>query len=344
MNTECRQSWRRILFVFAALVLFAGSTVAQLAPSGSIYVQQPTGVHYLFGTAGAQTGAGFYYVNYNTSDYDIISPIQVSPNGAFSGTSQITGRTISGQVSSTNITLTYRGISVSAAKQSTYGAMQKFGGGYIGVASNPALGLFSTTIANTVQGVAFVTSGNNSGFSIGVGRIDTLGNVSVTMLNGERLTTHFNPVNGLASGTVRGSFGYNYDYSIARAGPSRLANISTRGFVGVGDQVLIGGFIIRDGGKTVLINVKGPSLTSQGVGNALQNPKLQLFFGSQLIASNGNWRTNANASEIAASGAGPTDDREAALQVALEPGAYTFIASSEDTSQGIGLVEAFGID
>ncbi len=122
-----------------------------------------------------------------------------------------------------------------------------------------------------------------------------------------------------------------------------MLNISTRGFVGTGEQVLIGGFIIGDGGKTVLMDAKGPSLAAAGVANPVQATQISLYFGSQLIASNNGWRNNANSGEISASGLAPTDDRESALQVALEPGAYTVIVSSGDGSTGIGLVEVYGV-
>lgn len=94
----------------------------------------------------------------------------------------------------------------------------------------------------------------------------------------------------------------------------------------------------------MLINARGPSLAAYGVASPIQNPRFDLHQGSQLIASNANWKTNSNVSEISASGLAPADDREASMQVSLEPGAYTVIVSSEDGSKGIGLVEAFGID
>ncbi|MGI8481785.1 MAG: hypothetical protein ACR2MF_06960 [Chthoniobacterales bacterium] len=100
---------------------------------------------------------------------------------------------------------------------------------------------------------------------------------------------------------------------------------------------------LTDGGKTVLITAKGPSVASSGITGTVPNPRLDLYRGSQLIVSNANWRASANASEIAASGLAPADDREAALQVDLEPGAYTAIVSSEDANTGIGLVEVYGV-
>lgn len=71
---------------------------------------------------------------------------------------------------------------------------------------------------------------------------------------------------------------------------------------GSGEQVLIGGFIVKDGGKTVLINAKGPSLAAQGVADPISNPRLDLYLGGTVIASNDDWQTNSNASDITASG------------------------------------------
>ncbi|PYK31069.1 MAG: hypothetical protein DME57_05025, partial [Verrucomicrobia bacterium] len=78
---------------------------------------------------------------------------------------------------------------------------------------------------------------------------------------------------------------------------SKLANISTRGFVGQGDSVLIGGVIVVGGGSTnVLFRAIGPSLP--GVSNALQDPTLELYDGQgRAIASNDNWQ-DTQASEI----------------------------------------------
>ena len=59
---------------------------------------------------------------------------------------------------------------------------------------------------------------------------------------------------------------------------AQLANISTRGFVDSGDNVMIGGFILGNGNANarVLIRAIGPSLTAFGVPNALADPTLEL--------------------------------------------------------------------
>src|SRR4051812_33229510 len=71
---------------------------------------------------------------------------------------------------------------------------------------------------------------------------------------------------------------------------ARLINISTRGQVGTDANILIGGFSISGGDKTVLIRAVGPGLAAFNVPGTLPDPKLELFSGSTVIASNDNWR------------------------------------------------------
>ena len=59
---------------------------------------------------------------------------------------------------------------------------------------------------------------------------------------------------------------------------SKLANISTRAFVGTGENIVIAGFILGNNGgdDSVIVRGIGPSLTAFGVPNALANPTLEL--------------------------------------------------------------------
>ena len=130
----------------------------------------------------------------------------------------------------------------------------------------------------------------------------------------------------------------------------RLANISTRGQVLTGNDVMIAGFI--NGGttsKTVVITVAGPSLTGSGIRNPLANPKLRLVRSSDnaIIASNDDWQAqfhSADVSAIQASGFAPADPREPAIIMTLAPGAYTAIADGVGGGTGIGLVGVFEVD
>lgn len=169
----------------------------------------------------------------------------------------------------------------------------------------PTLGVFTAEIAINSDGSSLLFAYNDSNVSFGIGSTDSGGHLSITTLLGEVVTTTLVPKNGFVQGTAQSSFGYDYSYSATKAVPERLVNISTRAFVGTGEQVLIGGFIVKDGGDTVVINAKGPSLASAGITNPIQNPRLDLYRDGQIIASNSDWHTNANASEIALSGIGP---------------------------------------
>ena len=121
-----------------------------------------------------------------------------------------------------------------------------------------------------------------------------------------------------------------------------LINLSTRGKVLTGDNVMIGGFIIQgDGPQTVVVRARGPSLAAQGMPGTLADPVLQLFSGQATVASNDDWRAAANAAELQASGFAPSDDRESAVLITLNPGAYTAIVSGKGGSTGVGIVEVF---
>ena len=327
-----------------SLLLFTASFAAgQLAPAGGGTVEVTPGEYFSFSSGGTYTyGSGFLYINYSTREYDSILT-SLAANGTFSGVSPTTGRVVSGQVLSTSISMTYNGITRSAAKVSAYGPTRSFAGDWLGAFSDPSFGFGSVHLGISAQGGVAVLSYLGSSFDAGLGTIDASGNYSVTLLGGATLTGQFAPMFGKASGSVHLSNGVTQNYALVRAVPSRMLNISTRGLVGSGEQVLIGGFIIGDGGKTVFLDAKGPSLAAQGVTNPVQATQISLYFGSQLIASNNGWRNNTNSGEIVASGLAPSDDRESALQVALEPGAYTVIVSSADGSTGIGLVEVFGV-
>jgi pectin methylesterase-like acyl-CoA thioesterase len=130
------------------------------------------------------------------------------------------------------------------------------------------------------------------------------------------------------------------------AADSQLANISTRGFVGTNDNVMIGGFIIGGNGRAngrVVIRAIGPSLSAFGITGALQDPLLELkdANGSTLI-SNDNWQ-DSQENDISQTGLAPTDLRESALVTTLPDGNYTAIVQGKDNTTGIAVVEVFNV-
>ena len=129
--------------------------------------------------------------------------------------------------------------------------------------------------------------------------------------------------------------------------PSQLLNISTRGFAGTGDNVMIGGFIITGtANKTALLRAIGPSLSNPpfNLANTLQDPMISLFNSSGAkIISNDNWADASNAQSIPPA-LQPTNNLESAILISLAPGAYTAIVSGVNNGTGIGLIEVFDLD
>jgi len=129
-----------------------------------------------------------------------------------------------------------------------------------------------------------------------------------------------------------------------KAGVWPLVNISTRGLVGTGDQVLIGGLIIRGNAPVrVLIRAQGPSLSLFGLASPVSDTTLELFQGQNSIVLNDDWKATQQAA-IQATGLAPLNDRESAMVVTLNPGVYTTIVRGKGGVTGVGIVEAFLLD
>ena len=128
-----------------------------------------------------------------------------------------------------------------------------------------------------------------------------------------------------------------------RNSSSRLGNVSTRGNVGTGDSILIGGLII--GGNTakpVVIRALGPSLTQFGVTGVLADPSLQLRDANgNLVEANNDWQQSPEAGTIMADGKAPSNPKESAFARTLSPGHYTALVSGAGGATGTALVEVY---
>jgi hypothetical protein len=135
-------------------------------------------------------------------------------------------------------------------------------------------------------------------------------------------------------------------YDLGLGTNSKLANLSTRGVVESGDNVMIGGFIV--GGSAadrtrIVVRALGPSLTQFGVANALQDPTLSLYDSNgSMLETNDDWH-NSQQPEVEAAGLAPADDREPALFGSLSPGAYTAIVAGNNGMVGVSLVEVYNV-
>ena len=137
-------------------------------------------------------------------------------------------------------------------------------------------------------------------------------------------------------------------YDLNQAAASKLANISTRAFVSTGDDIVIAGVILGNGGGPDRIVVRGigPSLTAFGVPNALANPTLELRNeAGTVVSSNNDWQDNpTQATDITAVGLAPSDSLESALVATLPPGRYTALLAGQTNGTGVGLVEVYDVN
>ena len=131
-------------------------------------------------------------------------------------------------------------------------------------------------------------------------------------------------------------------YDLDADGAAKVVNISTRGFVLTGENIMIGGLIITgDAPSQLVLRGIGPSLSDFGVPDVLADPLLELHDGNgALIQGNNDWRETQ---EIALQNTGlaPTNNLESAILISVPPGNYTAVLKGADGRTGNGLVEVY---
>jgi hypothetical protein len=134
-------------------------------------------------------------------------------------------------------------------------------------------------------------------------------------------------------------------YDLNPGADSKLANISTRALAGVGDNIVIAGFMLgqNTGNNRVVVRGLGPSLASAGIANPLDDPILELRNGNgTLLLANNDWQDNSDQALIlTAVGLAPPNQREAGMATGLSPGLYTALLAGLNGGTGIGLVEIY---
>jgi hypothetical protein len=126
-----------------------------------------------------------------------------------------------------------------------------------------------------------------------------------------------------------------------------LINISTRGRVLTGNDVMIGGFIIQGSGpQTVAIVATGPSLAAFGITSPLANPTITLVRSSDqaVLATNDDWQSDVNASQLQAAGFAPSNALESALYRTLAPGAYTVVVEGVGGGTGVAVIGVYKVN
>ena len=233
-------------------------------------------------------------------------------NATYSAAAQVTQNITVNKVSQTIGTITFTPTTVAVGGTTTASATGGASGNAVTFSSST-----STSIC-TVSSIGLVT---------GVG----VGSCAVT-------------ANQAGNGTYSAAPQVTQSITVSAAA-AHLINISTRGQVQTGNNVMIGGFIIQGSTpKKVLIRAGGPSLSAYGVPGVLADPKLDLYSGQAIIATNDNWTDTPSASAIQATGLAPANSLESAILATLQPGAYTAIVRGVGETSGVGIVEVFEID
>lgn len=273
------------------------------------------------------------------------SNLAVDLSGSFSSGTAVSGRIndtgVSGNMDSNRLTFIGPITFASAAKVPS--------GYYTGnIANRPA-----STVAGIVGGdgsiMVYVSDGSFS--DAGSGAVDAAGNFSLNLVGGSKLVGKADPVTGFLTATLTGGPGGSVIAALASGGgfsDGSLRNLSSRGQVGTGSNILIAGFVV--GGTTskqVLVRAIGPTLANFGITGALTDSQLEIYSGSTLIASNLNWAGNpAIVAASATVGAFPlaANSLDAVVLAQLNPGAYTAQVSGTGGKTGVGLVELYDVD
>lgn len=136
-------------------------------------------------------------------------------------------------------------------------------------------------------------------------------------------------------------------YDLEPGADSKLVNISTRGLVQAGDDVMIAGFIMagaQTGDGNVGVRVIGPSLQEAGLTGALLDPTLDLYDANgALLERNDDWHDGPHPSRVQAAWLAPASDKESAILTALPPGAYTAVVRGVNGTSGIASVEVYNL-
>jgi len=130
-------------------------------------------------------------------------------------------------------------------------------------------------------------------------------------------------------------------YDVDNSDTITLTNISTRGFVDTGNNVMIGGFISGNGIVRVIVRALGPTLSQFGVTNVLADPVLDVRDAQGTsLATNDDWADTQQA-EIQASSKAPPNAKESAIIIVRPPGNTTAIVSGKGNTTGNALVEVY---
>jgi hypothetical protein len=368
-------------YYLGSLVGQAKSDVAAIVgPDGEIMVYVANGTYSdaAYGAPGSVGSDGSFAVTTAGNNYlsGTVDPSRALLNASLSGTSggTILGAKVTGGVFSDG---TLRNISTRGDVGA--GADEMIAGFVVngttpknlliravgpGLLNYGLTGALATTQLSVYQGSSLIAT--NTGWSSTTANAYAVASAEITcgafaLINGSAdsaLVGTFAP--GAYTATVTGTGGNTgvalveaYDLDVyAPFTPNKLVNVSTRGNVGSGADILIGGLVINGSTpKKVLIRGAGPSLGALGVPGSLATPRLQIYDSTgTLIRENYAWGNGNDPGLVSAaekaSGAFAfaSGSADSAILVVLNPGTYTVQVSGAGSATGIALVEVYEVD
>jgi hypothetical protein len=274
--------------------------------------------------------------------------VPVSPGGS------VSAKYLSGIVSQTGVSgnlIPSNDLFIGAAVQS--GSVAVAGGYYSGNIQSQPGSQVTGIVGADGELMVYISSGSFT--DVADGSVDSTGSVSITTVNNNLLTGKIDPNTGFFTGSISGPSSGSILAARVSGGTfsdGLLRNISTRGQVGTGSNVMIAGFVV--GGtspKQLLVRAIGPTLSSFGLPGAISGTQLQVFSGSTLVKSNTGWSsTNVNAAAVTTADlqtgafALPVGSADSALVGTFAPGNYTAMVAGANGATGIGLVEIYDLD
>lgn len=291
------------------------------------------------------------FIGYSTSGKAVNSfytDIPVGPGGSFSAPG------LTGTVSQTGVSGTLspsQDLFIGSATQSGSVAVASgyYTGSIVGVAGSELTGILGAD----GEFMVYISSGSFN--DVGYGSVDSTGAFTITTVGNNSLTGKVDPSTGFLTGTLSGASGgplLGARVSGGTFSDGVLKNISTRGQVGSGANVMIAGFVVGGSApKQLLIRAVGPTLATFSLPGSVSATQLQVFSGATLVSSNTGWSSTAantlavnNADSQVGAFALPAGSGDSALVGSFPPGNYTAMVSGAGGATGIGLVEVYDLN
>lgn len=348
MNACRGRNWRlhnkpMKTFIFIAALSLTTLSYGQPSFCGTFRGKLSDGSELVVAASFGTTGSMFV-LRYARRSVDVAN-FAVSSTGSFVGTS-IGGVTVTGKFTPDVASGSYGGLTFSVPRQPYYGPTQALSNGYFGSLIDPnTSSIQSLIMAATNQGELFIAVTRPDMFDAGIGTLDASGNFVVQTVAGTRYSGQLTVTNNVGAGNIVINGRAGATFTAAQSRGSVLQNISTRGFVGAGDNVLIAGFIVADGSKPVLIRAMGPTLKLFGVSSPLPDPTLEVHDATgRIIAANDDWASAPATMRLPiASGLTGIDAKDAGLILTLDPGSYSVVLRGANNSTGVAIVEVFEV-